>query len=201
MAITVYQAEIENIDFSKATEAAKTMNQWVEEQTQQKIKDLIDPTSLSGVPAVIVNALYFKANWSTTDFHKYPLTEKPFYKAANNEVKVKFMTNLGASYKIYEDKELKARFLQVPFIANNTHMVFVLPDEIDGLDNLEKQPEKIFKQHNFQDAIVNVELPIFKIESSIDFKEILQKVILLPTSRHKFLNLFVVRCQKSFYSW
>jgi len=36
-------AEIEQLDFSKATESASTINKWVEDTTRGKITDLITP--------------------------------------------------------------------------------------------------------------------------------------------------------------
>lgn len=34
----------ENVDFSQNIQAAGTINQWVEEQTNKRIKNLIDPS-------------------------------------------------------------------------------------------------------------------------------------------------------------
>ncbi|EFA09277.1 serpin B3 [Tribolium castaneum] len=175
IATEMFQSEVENIDFSK-TEAAGIINKWVEDQTNQKIKNLVRPESLQNSPSVLVNALYFKARWASKNFLKYPYLTKIFSKTATDQIESEFMIDIGGSYQLHEDKELGARFLKAPFKGQDAHMVFVLPDAVDGLGRLEEQADKIFREHSFQPVIINVELPRFKIESTVNFKSILQKL-------------------------
>src|SRR5262249_46464688 len=60
-----YQAGLKEVDFVRATEQArKTINQWVEDQTNQKIKELLKPGILNvDTRMVLTNAIYFKAAW------------------------------------------------------------------------------------------------------------------------------------------
>ena len=65
LAQTGYGAGLESLDFRSDAERARvTINTWVNDQTRQKIRDLIP---LAGVDAatrlVLVNALYLKAPW------------------------------------------------------------------------------------------------------------------------------------------
>ena len=56
-----YQASLETLDFSQSEAASQVINTWVEEQTNQKIKDLIPPNALNNdTRMVLVNAIYFK---------------------------------------------------------------------------------------------------------------------------------------------
>ena len=51
--------------FDKSGKAAKEINEWVEKQTMNKIKDLVKPESLNALTTlVLVNAIYFKADWA-----------------------------------------------------------------------------------------------------------------------------------------
>ena len=61
-ALKHYNAEATNLDFiHKTREAQKLINDWVEKQTKDKIKNLIPDGFLSEVTRmVLVNAIYFK---------------------------------------------------------------------------------------------------------------------------------------------
>ena len=47
-------------------QTADKINKWVEGETREKIKDLIYPDMLnSDTMMVLINAIYFKANWAS----------------------------------------------------------------------------------------------------------------------------------------
>src|SRR5262249_18801238 len=75
-----YGAPLEEVDFTGALETArKAINSWVEKQTQDKIKDLIQPGVLStDSRLVLANAIYFKAAWMTPFLEKQT-TPGPFF--------------------------------------------------------------------------------------------------------------------------
>ena len=60
-----YVGKVTNVDFINATEDARvTINKWVEEQTNNKIKDLIPAGVLNALTRlVLTNAIYFKGLW------------------------------------------------------------------------------------------------------------------------------------------
>ncbi|XP_061094993.1 serpin B6-like [Conger conger] len=60
-----YQAELETVDFkSKAEDERVKINSWVEKQTQDKIKNLLSKGAVNSMTRlVLVNAIYFKADW------------------------------------------------------------------------------------------------------------------------------------------
>jgi len=56
-----FRAEAVNIDFGRGNEAAKAINDWVEQKTNAKIKDLIPASALNGLTRlVLINAGNFK---------------------------------------------------------------------------------------------------------------------------------------------
>lgn len=60
---TYFQSELKSVDFEKSAETVrKEINKWVENQTNQKIKDMFPENSLDGAVLVLVNAIYFKGN-------------------------------------------------------------------------------------------------------------------------------------------
>ena len=77
-----FLAEPVGMDFGQAVQSATAINQWVEEETNNKIQKLIAPESLGPLTKlVLVNAIYFKGDWevkfdksktSKGDFHVSP---------------------------------------------------------------------------------------------------------------------------------
>ena len=61
-----YGAGMHLVDYAEATEAARMeINEWVSEETQAKIPELIPPGALTGdTRLVLTNAVYFKAPWA-----------------------------------------------------------------------------------------------------------------------------------------
>lgn len=174
----VFNADIENIDFVKSTEAATTMNKWIEAQTNNKIQNLIESDALSSeTVAVLLNALYFKASWETP-FLDFSTIKKKFYKHGNLQVDIDTMINFDVqdTYRYTENAELKAQVLELLFKRGGASMVIVLPNEKNEFANLEKQIEKVLEIKDFSDEYVDIELPKFKIESTINFKQILQNL-------------------------
>ena len=77
-----FLAEPVGMDFGQAVESTTSINQWVEEQTNKKITNIISPESLGpDTKLVLVNAIYFKGDWDVKfdksktrkgDFHVSP---------------------------------------------------------------------------------------------------------------------------------
>ena len=193
IATTDYQAEVENIDFSQKTEAANTINQWVEKQTKNKIRNLMDEKSLGDdVAAVLINTLYFQGRW-LFDFSKEDTKKADFFKSGTDAVKVDTMFKNHKFYSYFESAELNAKFLELPFQGRDASFVVVLPNEKDGLAALEEKSEKVFASHDFKHELVNLALPKFKIESKADFKKILLEVIGNKFEKYMFWRVFVAR--------
>ncbi|XP_075970397.1 antichymotrypsin-2-like [Anticarsia gemmatalis] len=175
---TVFHSEVENVDFSNP-KTVDQINEWVEEHTNKRIKDLVDPSMIGpDTVTVLANAIYFKGKW------KYPFSElatyeRDFYVTKENKVGVSMMHKKHA-FKIGHSSELGAQFLELPYIGDETSFVVVLPDEVDGVDALIKKLEDpaaltrglqtMWKQN------VAVDLPKFKIETTTDLKQALQNI-------------------------
>jgi serpin B len=74
-----YGGSMNLVDFRRAAEAARmTINQWVEDKTRQKIRELIPSGGLSAeTRLVLVNAVYFKGMW-VLQFRRGATREEPF---------------------------------------------------------------------------------------------------------------------------
>jgi serpin B len=131
-----YGAPLEEVDFIKATEEARqTINRWAEKQTNDKIKDLIQP-GVIGADArlVLANAIYFKAAWNTP-FYVKATSDDDFFTAPGQSVKTPTMhTSDRAGY--WSSDALSV--LDLPYENRQLSMVILLPGKIDGLAVLEK---------------------------------------------------------------
>ncbi|XP_043485057.1 antichymotrypsin-2-like isoform X8 [Leptopilina heterotoma] len=173
-----FRSEEQQVDFSKSSEAAKTINTWCEEKTNKKIKDLIKPDDVDASTAmVLVNAVYFKGQWKLK-FDANNTHNKPFH------VDEKTVKDVPTMYKngklVYgELPEMKAKFVEIPYKGDEVSMLIILPDEINGLQEVEqKMSEMSLDDIRRRGSQVEVELylPKFKIESTIDLKDTLTEM-------------------------
>jgi serpin B len=131
-----YGAGLREVDFVKAPDDARqTINRWVEERTQDKIKELIQPGILNPMTRlVLTNAIYFKAPWQTP-FSPALTKDEEFQVMADRKVKVPMMHHAGG-YKYVDGGNFQ--LLDMPYKGQDQSMVVLLPKTIDGLGELEK---------------------------------------------------------------
>jgi len=172
-AVNVFDAEIQNIDFSKTEQASAEMNKWVEDKTHDKIKNLIQPDDLDeSTRAVLINAMYFHGKW-VKEFNEHATRKRPFFLNSKDNVETDMMETTD-NFKYYDSPELNAKFLELPYEGDDITMTLVLPNEIEGLSALEANIGKVLEAPNYNTERVNVVIPKFKIETTIQFKPILQ---------------------------
>ncbi|CAB3243944.1 unnamed protein product [Arctia plantaginis] len=176
---TVFNSEVQNINFVNSQEAADEINTWVEANTNKRIKDLVNPTSLSADTAVVlVNAIFFKGNWQSP-FATYSTHERDFLLSKSQNVTVQMMYQL-AMFKYADNEDLDAKLLEMPYEGGETSFVVVLPKQNDGIESLIeklKDPAALPKALSTMHTVdVQVYLPKFKIETSTNLKQVLQKI-------------------------
>jgi len=129
--------DVGTADFRGSPDAARTaINQWVEEKTRQRIKDLFPPGSIDGdMRLVLANAIYFKGLWDR-QFDKKATRPARFHTGKTTTREVPTMS-LSEHFAIADVGG--ARALELPYKEKQLSMVLVLPDDIDGLAALEKR--------------------------------------------------------------
>ncbi len=174
-----YGAALEEVDFSGSTEEARrTINKWVEQQTHNKIQDLIAPQMINSSTAlVLTNAIYFKATWFS-QFNPANTKNEPFTVAPGQQVNVPMMSQEAAlGYADLGDVQV----LELPYVGQETSMVILLPKKVDGFAELEQQltPEKLENWVSFisqDECPENIYLPKFKVNAEFDLKQVLSKM-------------------------
>jgi serpin B len=168
-----YQASLEPLDFAKAADqAAKAINEWVEKQTQGKIKDLVNPGIVRGAVLVLTNAIYFKSAWQSP-FEKSATKDMPFHTAAA-AAPVPMMHDLGVFGYLKGDG---FQALDLTYRGGELSMTIFLPDERNGLAALEKKlsAENVAKWlAAIKPEDVDARVPRFKTTAQLSLAETLQ---------------------------
>ena len=176
-----YDAELALVDYiTNAEKVTEEINHWVEQKTNDKIKDLIPPGMLSSdTRLTLVNAIYFKGLW-LEQFKKEKTVSKSFFVSQNEEIKVEMMRQ-EADFKYFESQDLACQVLEMPYIGLKMSMVIYLPKEINGLTKL----EEVITYETLQNSLsllnasmyeVKVFLPKFKLSQQFDLNDILSKM-------------------------
>jgi serpin B len=131
-----YGAGFKQVDFKDATEAARlTINQWVEQQTDNKIKDLLQPGVLSSrTRLVLTNAIYFKGDWQT-QFDKAQTRDEDFHLSAAQNVKASMMHREGG-FNYFDGGTFQ--ILEIPYKSAELSMIVLLPKDVGGMFALEQ---------------------------------------------------------------
>ncbi|CAI5682633.1 unnamed protein product [Oreochromis niloticus] len=181
-----YQADLKAVDFIGAPEACRAeINSWVEQQTENKIKDLLKPGTVSKYTRLaLVNAVYFKGNWSNR-FDEANTEEMPFKVKQNETVPVQMMYQREElPYNYIPDHDLQ--ILELPYVGEELSMFILLPKESsDGSDPLLKLEKELTQERlnewtdrkNMKTHLqILVYLPKFKLEENYDLSETLGKL-------------------------
>nr|XP_024661446.1 leukocyte elastase inhibitor isoform X1 [Maylandia zebra] len=181
-----YQADLKTVDFIGAPEACRAeINSWVEQQTENKIKDLLKPgTVRSNTRLALVNAIYFKGNWRNP-FDEANTKEMPFKVKQNETVPVQMMYQMKKlPYNYIHDHGLQ--ILELPYVNEELSMFVLLPAESsDGSDPLLKLEKELTQERLNEwtdrknmdvDSEVVVHLPKFKLEEDYELNDPLAKL-------------------------
>ncbi|MBN1825199.1 MAG: carboxypeptidase-like regulatory domain-containing protein [Candidatus Eisenbacteria bacterium] len=171
-----YGASLEEVDFRTDTEGARlTINRWVEEETRNRIRDLIPPGGVNTLTRlVLANAIYFKGLWVDA-FKKDKTRDEPFYLLSGDTLSVPMMVDKrDCLFSKYEEDGL--RVLAMPYQPGQISLVILLPDRIDGLADLEKKltAERIDGWiEGAKNTEVAVLIPPFRIEDRFNLSDAL----------------------------
>jgi len=167
-----YGSEIKAVDYKADVESARLkINGWVEDQTNDRIKDLIPEGMLDRMTRlVLANAIYFKGNWAV-QFKPDTTRPAPFTLAVGKNTEVPTMS-LTDDFRFAHAAEFQA--LELPYEGLNLSMLVLLPNEVDGLPNLEKSLTlEMLSELQFNEMETMVQLPKFKLESSFSLGDTL----------------------------
>ncbi|KAI8420396.1 hypothetical protein MSG28_008898 [Choristoneura fumiferana] len=173
----VFQSSLDQLDFIEKEAAAATINNWVAQQTNNKIKDIVSPDMMSeDTRVVLVNAIYFQGLW-VKPFYASATKNRSFRVNERTTIQVPMMSLTETYFDYGVSKELKAKLLRMKYQGGQASMVIVLPDEVEGLKSV---LQKLASGHNIMTDIesmrstdLDIVIPKFKVETTIDLKKLL----------------------------
>jgi serpin B len=171
-----YGAGMNLVDFTSQAEASRELiNEWVSEQTEGRIEDLLPQGSVDDLTRlVLVNAIYFNARWAA-QFQEENTQDRPFNLLDGSQVQVPMMNQTeyfnygrGQGYQVVE----------LPYDGYEMAMTILLPDEgqfeqIENSLNLETLSTALEAQ---QRAHVRLSMPSFSYDSSFSLSSMLQEL-------------------------
>jgi len=168
-----YGAGLRVLDFARAPEESRvTINEWVSDQTENRIKDLIPPDAIDPLTRlVLTNAIYFNAAWAEP-FEPNLTEDGPFYLLDGDEVTVPMMRQT-ASFGYAEGEEVQA--VELPYDGRELSMVILLPDagEFDAFEGALDAGRVDGMVDNLAHRQVALTMPKFEFESGFSLVDAL----------------------------
>ena len=177
-----YGAGMYLLDFVSDPESSRqTINNWVTQQTEDKIKELLPPDSIDGLTRlVLTNAIYFYGAWAVP-FDVYLTENGDFYLTDGDVVTVPMMS---FSQNIREKETLLAVVLDgytavdLPYKGREISMLILVPDR-GRFFEFEQALDASLIDQTIESLLpwdLNLRMPKFKYESEFELKDTLSQL-------------------------
>lgn len=123
-----HAAEVHEAPFKEnADDARKAINQWVAKNTDDKITELLPPSSVDAMTSIVLtNAIAFDADW-TDAFDKKNTKKAPFHLLNGKSVEADLMYREFNRASYWETEDFHA--VALPYESGNYAMSIVVPNE------------------------------------------------------------------------
>jgi serpin B len=170
-----YGAGMHLVDFINASEPSrKTINDWVEQQTHEKITDLLPEGSIDSLTRlVLANAIYFRASWKNP-FDPTLTNSGTFYLSGGTTSSVPMMSLSSPAVYLYS-KGGNYQAVGLPYLGGNVMLAILMPTDGDfsgfetGLTDM--QLESILSGMTDENLVLT--MPKFAVEYEHDLKNTL----------------------------
>jgi serpin B len=168
-----YGAGLRVLDFENAPEASRvTINDWVSEQTEGRIEDLIPQGVINAMTRlVLTNAIYFNGAWDNP-FEPEMTADGTFHLLDGSEVSVPMMRQTK-SFGYAEGEGVQA--VELPYDGQELSMVVLLPDagEFEAFEDAldAGRVDAIVKDISYRQVALS--LPKFEVESDFSLVDAL----------------------------
>ena len=190
-----FDATVQALDFSRA-DASATMNQWVDQNTNGKIKTIVPDPVPDQIVMYLINAIYFKGDW-TYQFDKDLTRDAPFQLAQGGEVAVPMMSREEKHHvRMFSDGNVTV--VDLPYSRRAYAMTVVLPREATGAEGLATE----LTQERWNGWIADLDstsifvtLPKFTLEYALRLNDVLKALGMAEAfdpCRADFGNMFPV---------
>ncbi len=173
-----YAGEVVNLDFLRRTEISrKTINDYIEEQTNNKIVDLIPNGALDPLTKlVITNAIYFQGDWRWS-FDKNKTHQADFYNSEGKKsVEMMALESSELEFNYFKNEDVE--MIELPYgEGGDISMFIVLPKEEEWLkEELTFESFNYYKDEMISTRLDAVFLPKFEFETKYFMKNTLSSM-------------------------
>lgn len=185
-----YKGSVKGLDFRNRGDQARTeINNWVKAQTKGKVSDILGVRDISNdTRMLLISTLYINGKWENA-FDPRLTRAMPFFPFPSKTVTLPMMT-LTADLSYVKKNNFTAVELNYATKAANPKiaMVILLPKETFGLRDVEASlsaQELLDLLKEFKPARLTISLPKFKVSSTLNLKDLLERMGLSePFSQH-----------------
>lgn len=168
-----FKAQVTPLDFASPT-AKSLINQWASDQTNGKIKNVIQEVKPDHV-MFLLNALYFKGDWKT-QFKAEQTVDMPFKLVSGSSRNVKMMRMSAPLRRAFRPTYTA---FELPYANGNFAMTVLLPNansSADAIINSLNAAEWKTLQKDMTEGTIDIGLPKFTLEYEIGLNSVLSKM-------------------------
>ncbi len=173
-----YGAGLRLMDFATDPEPARiTINDWVSDKTEEKIKDLIPQGAITDLTRlVLANAIYFNADW-LFPFESNLTHDASFHTIDGQQIDVPMMSMNDPVDLLYKQGE-GYQAVELPYMGGKAAMTLVVP-ELDSFSKFEATLDAELLETivaGMEPKQVELKLPKFSYEQSIGMADLLAQM-------------------------
>lgn len=172
-----YGAGMRQVDFRNAFEAVRQeINDWVADQTEQRIEDLLPQQSLNAdTRFVLVNAIYFLASWKHA-FDEDQTSDQPFTRLDGGAVDVPLMRQTER-FGYHSDEQTVA--VSMPYVGDEIELVAMMPADPEQFNQwaagLDRETYDQVRD-SMSEREVALHFPRFESGSDLKLSEVLRRM-------------------------
>ena len=182
-----YNTTLAELNFAEEAEKCrKEINKWVEDKTNDKIKNLLPQGSVTSLTRfVLTNAIYFKSNWKSKFDKKHTIMRDFNTLSGQDGSETKKVPTMYQNAEVYAAGFIPAseyQLLELPYENKDLSMLIILPPSMRDFHAIErslstsKLNQMLDELYRYPILSFNVYLPKFKVTTSITLNEKLQKM-------------------------
>ncbi len=169
-----FDAEVVGLDFDGPA-AGKQVNQWVADNTKGKIDKIVEDGPLSDLIMLLINAIYFKADWAS-QFDKSLTEDGPFRLEDGSQTTADMMWH-KEPVSVWLSRGEGVTIVDLPYGGQAFSMTIAVPDSPQGVDALlggltQEQWDSWIADLDSTGLVVS--LPKFKLEYELKLNDVLK---------------------------
>lgn len=176
-----YNAAIAFLDFNgDVVGATAKINDDIEEATT--IENFLSVNDLRDYNTFLYSSFFYESHL----FTECPIRRRLSATFFPRKIPIGFGEFIGY-FNYYESVKLNAKFLEIPYVGNETVLTIILPNNINGLSDLETNFLEVLQTKIYTKTKLIVRLPDFNSAANIDVTKLFENVRYCSKSRFLFI--------------